>query len=71
MSTLRVRPRPQRLIVNRAGLFFKDGAWTPYAQEATTFSTLQEALQVRNRFDLQAITLFSWPAKHNGVNALN
>jgi hypothetical protein len=72
MGTLRLRPPPQRRILNLAGLFFKEGTWTPYASEATTFSTLREALRVRNLFGLQRIKLVAYPdALNDSLNLTN
>ncbi len=47
---------------NGAGLFFKkSGGWTLYATQATIFSTVQDTLQARNLFGLDAITLVPGP----------
>jgi len=59
------KPPSQRLLRNCAGLFFKQGQWTAYANEATVFSTTHEALRARNRFDLENIQLMVWPERCN------
>ena len=65
MANASRRPRPQRIISNTTGLFFKNGYWAAYAKEATIFPTVKHALLVRNLFDLQHITLIPWPEHYH------
>ncbi len=72
LANTRKRPPPQRLMRNGAGLLFKKSRrWTPYATEATIFSAVQDALQARNLFGLDAITLVPWPTRYQDPLTIN
>ena len=61
--SFRSKPPLERRICNCAGLFFRNGEWTPYADEATVYSTISDALKARNKFGLQHIQLVARPAQ--------
>jgi len=71
MANTRTRPPSQRLIANRAGLFFHKGGWTLYPDSGTIFSTLREALEVRDLFQLEEIRLVAWPEHHDDPQTSN
>jgi hypothetical protein len=64
MTNIRKHPPSQRLIRSCEGLFFTAGKWTVFATEATVFSTVREALQVRRRFALEEIQLVTYSEQY-------
>jgi len=73
MSKVRTQPTVERLIQNRAGLYFnlKRGHWTAYASEATVFPTVLRAPIVPRAMGLEQVKLVTRAAQSDCLTPSN